>query len=149
MQRSLIIFIAILYHNRLIDCSTRIHPRLFLCCYCFSFLGVGSCYLMCSFLCSVLQIVVCPFSICAIVLFVLPFTDLASSNTSFKYIGYMFTIVPQQIQIKNKIINRVRCVMVSVHNSSEVGRWFEPQSGKKKTNHISICCFFAKNAILR
>jgi len=39
--------------------------------------------------------------------------------------------------------------MVSVHNSSEVGRWFEPQSGKKKTNHISICCFFAKNAILR
>ena len=70
------------------------------------FCNGNACYQQCmfhrfSFLCSVLQIVVCPFILCAIVLPVLlRITDLATSNSYFKYIVYMFTIIPQKIKIK-------------------------------------------------
>ena len=139
-----------LYHIRLIDCSTGFQPRLYLCCI---LLGVGggwggwgvggggggSCYPRLNFLCNVLQIVVCPFILCAIVLPVLRFTDLASSNSSFKYIVYMFTIIPWKIKIKNKnkiTASGLQWLVCSLRVMQVAGP--SPDRAKRKT--INLIC---------
>ena len=79
----------------------------------------GSCYSIFSFLCSVLQIVVCPFLFWP--LYFLSF----------------------------HLWNRNGDVMFGVHASSAVDRGFESRSGQTKDYKIGICCFSAKHAALR
>ena len=69
-----------------------------------------------------------------------PATLLAPSDVLvLKYI-YIYT---------QMLVNPSSGVLVSVHASCVVDRWFKSQSGQSKDYKIGICCFSAKHIALR